>query len=330
MKTVLIPPICNFDFLMQLPQQIALQFEKHGYNVLYCDENPGINIKKKQVNKNFTIYPNWEYFYYEYTKGMVKVDIIYNTAAKNYKLVDSINSRIKIYHSCDSFEEWKKYEKLILKSSNLVLCTSDFIYDLRKTQHNNVHLCKNGCNEDMIDLNYTNIENLKFVKRPICVFSGALGVWVSTYHLRNVAKEFFTYVVGIELGKQMPKNVNHQKALGHNSLMNFLHNMDIGLLPFNIKSEITQAANPIKLWEYLGCGLPVVATDWRETNNKELKDVVFTSSKDNDFIKNIEKISDMSKSDRLELKEECFKIARKNTWEKRFEIIQREIDNLYS
>ena len=40
MKTVFIPPICNWSFLRQLPQQMASQFAKHGYRVIYCNERP--------------------------------------------------------------------------------------------------------------------------------------------------------------------------------------------------------------------------------------------------------------------------------------------------
>jgi len=330
MKTVFIPPIVNSSFLRQLPQQMASQFAKHGYKVYFCNERAGINLKKVEVEKNLTVYPNWEYFYHEFKTQNIKIDIMYNTAAKNYEYSDLVKPEYNIYHSCDSFQEWKNYEPHMLKRANIVLCNSEFIYNIRKNQHENVYLVRNGCNESYINMDYTIYNNLKFVKPPICVFSGACGVWVSTYLIKKTAEEYFTYFVGMSFGKAIPENVNFQPVLEHHEMMNFLNNMDVGLLPFNTKSEITQAANPIKLWEYLASGLPIVATDWNETNREELKNVVFPTNDKEEFLSNIQKIANMSDIDKKCLKEECFKIAKNNTWEIRFNVIEKQIREFFN
>lgn len=331
MKTVFIPPIVNWGFLRQLPQQIASQFAKNGYRVMFCNERlVGADIKKVEVEKNLFVYPNYEYAKHEIDTLNIKIDILYNTAAKNYPYVDDLKPKYTIYHSCDSFEEWKPLENDILKRADIVLCTSDFIYDMRIKQHNNVHLVKNGCNENIINKSYEKIENFKFIKRPICVFSGACGVWVSTYLIRNVAKEYCTYFIGQSFGKKIPDNLTIIPTLEHSSMIEILKNMDIGLLPFNVKSEITQAANPIKLWEYLACGLPVVSTSWIETDREELKEVVFTSKNDEEYIANVNKIVSMDETERLELKNKCLEVAKNNTWEKRFKTIDTEIKKFFN
>lgn len=329
MKNVFIPPIINWNFLTQLPQQMANQFSKHGYNVFYCNINAGADLKKVQVRENLTVYPNWEYASYDLAVNKIDIDILYNTAAMNYKYVDLINPKMTIYHSCDSFEEWKPLESKMINKSDIILCTSKFIYDIRKKQHNKVFLARNGCNEEHINCDFGIMESLKFIKRPICVFSGACGVWVSTYLIRNVAKDFYTYFVGKPFGKNIPNNVQFVDALEHNQMIYFLRNMDIGLLPFNTKTEITKAANPIKLWEYLACGLPVIATDWEEVNRKELEDVVFTSKTDDEYIDNIIAYSELSLMDKLSIKEMCYKVAKNNTWKKRFEVVEREIQEFF-
>lgn len=328
-KTVFIPPIVNWSFLRQLPQQMASQWAKHGYNVIYCNERTTIDLKKLKINENLTIYPNLEYALYEIVKNKIKIDIFYSTAAMTYGIIEKVNPKLVLYHSCDSFEQWKPIEPKMLKLADIVYCTSDYIFNIRKKEHKNVYLVRNGCNEEMINIkDYRKIETLKFLKKPICVFSGACGQWVSTYHLRNVAKDYYTVLVGYEFGKKIPENVQYYKALDHKDLVQFLYNMDIGLLPFNSKSEITQAASPIKLWEYLACGLPVVATDWNETNRKELKDVVFIAKEDNDFVELIERYYKLSDIDKKDIKNKCYKIAKENTWEKRFSIIEESLRKL--
>lgn len=328
MKTVFIPPIVNWNFLKQLPQQMAEQFSKNGYRVLYCNERSTIDLKKVEVKKNLIVYPNFEYALYEIERQKIKIDIFYTTAAITYKFIEKVKPEVVLYHSCDSFDQWKPIEHKIIKAANIIFCTSQFIYNMRKKQHDKVYLVENGCNENMIGRSVEKTESFKFIKRPICVFSGACGWWVSTFLIRNVAKEFYTILVGHEFGKKVPDNVQMIKAMDHDKLVNYLYNMDIGLLPFNTKLEVTQAANPIKLWEYLACGLPVIATDWVETNREDLENVVYIAKKDEDFVELIDEYSKLSYMDKLHIKEECFKIARQNTWEKRFLIIKNSLHKI--
>lgn len=324
MKTVFVPPICNWNFLKQLPQQIASQWSKNDYTVYYCNEFSN-TAKIEEVEPNLFVFPNKDYALHYLHKNNIKIDIFYNTAAKNHDFVEKVNPKYVIYHSCDSFDEWKKLENSMITKSDVILCTSEFIYELRKKQHNNVHLIRNACNEYMLNKEYVKLPEFKFIKRPICTFSGACGAWVSTYLIRNVAKEYPTTFIGMPFGKAVPKNVTFYKPVDHVSMTNFLKNMDLGLLPFNIKTEIVQAANPIKMWEYLACGLPVVATNWAETNREELKDVVFIANKDEDFVDIVKQYSEFSDSHKLELKNKCIEVAQNNTWEKRFEQIKKII-----
>lgn len=329
MKTVFIPPIVEWNFLKQLPQQIAEQFHKRGYRVIFCGTQQSYFLKR-EVKENLFVYSSGQHALLDIAEQKIKIDIIYNTWAKNTNYIDILKPDVAIYHSCDSFNEWKSMEPTMLKKADLVFCTSEYLYDLRKNEHDKVFLCRNGCNEEMIGMSeFTSYENLKFVKRPIFCFSGAIGQWISTYLMRKIAERYYTIFAGIEFGKTLPQNIVSYGTLNHeNELTNFYRNSDFGILPFDIKQEITLAANPIKLWEYLACGLPVLSTSWIETEISELNDVVFAADTMEQFIEYADEMAMLSQSQLLELRQECFKIARNNTWEKRFQIIQKEIDML--
>lgn len=325
MKTVFIPPIVDYGFLKQLPQQIADQFHKAGYRVIFCGIQQNF-YHKREIKENFIVYSSANYALKEIEEQKIKIDILYNTWAKNYNYIEMLQPKVSIYHSCDSFDEWKTFEPKIMELSDLVFCTSQYIYDMRKKQHDKVFLCRNGCNEDMIDLKeYVIYEQMKFVKRPIFCFCGAIGKWVSTYLMKKIADEFYTIMAGLEFGKSRPKNINYLGEMTHDNLINLYYNCDFGLLPFDTKQEVTLAANPIKMYEYLACGLPVLATSWAETEQTSLKDVIFTAKTKEQYFTHASNMALLSESDRTELKHECFKIAKDNTWEKRFEIIQKEL-----
>ena len=57
MKTVLIPPIVDWSFLRQLPQQIASQFARNGYKVYFCNFAKTDN-KIEEVEPNLFVYHN--------------------------------------------------------------------------------------------------------------------------------------------------------------------------------------------------------------------------------------------------------------------------------
>ncbi len=50
------------------------------------------------------------------------------------------------------------------------------------------------------------------------------------------------------------------------ALSSYLHHADVGIIPFNRTKHpnLVNAINPLKLYEYTACGLPVVATRWDE------------------------------------------------------------------
>lgn len=329
MKTVFIPPIVDYKFLRQLPQQIADQFHEAGYKVIFCGIQNNIYLKR-EIKKNFFVYSNSEYALKDITDNKIKIDVFYNTWAKNHFYVEQLKPDVVIYHSCDSFDEWKKYEREMLRISDLVFCTSQYLFDLRSKEHNKVFICRNACNTEMINKkDILPYDKFKFVKRPIFGFSGAIGRWVSTNLIKHIADNFYTAFAGMQFGKERPSNVQADLGvLDHDQLVNFYYNCDFGLLPFNTNLEITQAANPIKLWEYLACGLPVLSTSWLETELPELKEVVFTANNKEQFLEHAENMALLSDSDLKDIKNECYKVARKNTWEKRFQVIQKEIDRL--
>jgi len=320
LKTVLIPPILRWGMLKQLPQQIAEQFAKNGYKVIFC-ENPPNGYHKMEVSPNLFVYGNANDVLKECNEGQLSIDIMYNTWAKNYNWVNLVNPKVVIYHSCDSFEEWKIYEHQMMDYSQIVLCTSKYLYDLRRKQHSNVHLVRNGCSGEFIDIEYHMPFALKYLRPPIFNFTGACGVWVSTALLKKIANEYATILVGGQFGKEVPSNLFNLGVKEHIELSDYYYSSDICLLPFLIKSEITQAACPIKLYEYLSCGKPVLATAWDETTLDEFKDVVYTAKSNDEFIELGHEMAKFNEDDYKRISIKAKSIARNNTWEKRFEQI---------
>jgi glycosyltransferase involved in cell wall biosynthesis len=84
--------------------------------------------------------------------------------------------------------------------------------------------------------------------------------------------------------KELP-NVKFLGELPHSELRAHLADFDVGLIPF-LRNELTLAANPIKLYEYLSYGLPVVSSRLPEV--EMLGDLVYIADGPEDFADKVE------------------------------------------
>jgi glycosyltransferase involved in cell wall biosynthesis len=309
------------------------QFAKNEWRVIYCNITQS-NKPIEEVLPNLFVCHNFQSIINKIKNKQIEIDVKLATWARSVDYFDYIPSKVTIYYSCDSFDEWKPYEQKIIDKSDIVLCTSRFIYDLRKNQHKNVHLVRNAATSNFITNNeYTipsDMVRLKQNNNKVIGFIGAVGTWVSTYLLKKVAEKYTTVLVGKEFGKPCPSNVINLGLKKHEDLLNYYNAIDVFLLPFNTKSEITLAACPIKLYEYLSVGKPIVSTGWEETelfnyvgNNGK---VVLTSKSDDKFIENVDKALNMNENELTKLKNKSKIIASENTWEVRYKQIENIIN----
>ena len=95
------------------------------------------------------------------------------------------------------------------------------------------------------------------------------------------------------------KNIKFLGSLDRNKLPNFLNKIDVFWMPF-LKNTLTQAMSPIKIYEVLGTGLPIVSVDLegcKDINNKlilygnninEIKNqLIFAFENDNQDVRNL-------------------------------------------
>ena len=153
---------------------------------------------------------------------------------------------------------------------------------------------------------------------PVLGFVGAIGSWVDTNLLGKLAEHYTVIVVGPNFGKTAPPKTINFGMKDYHQLPRYYSVIDIGIVPF-LLNKVSIAANPIKMYEYLAAGKPVVATDIPEC--RLYPEAVFPSKTFFEFCANIKKAQEVSP-------ETARKIALENTWEIRFKTIQREIEKL--
>ncbi len=109
--------------------------------------------------------------------------------------------------------------------------------------------------------------------RPRAVYVGALESWFDFGLLATAAARLpsVTFVVigpdHLARARLTPRpNLHLLGPRPHAALPGYLQHADVGLIPFDVAANpaLVHGINPLKLYEYLASGIPVVATAWAE------------------------------------------------------------------
>lgn len=106
--------------------------------------------------------------------------------------------------------------------------------------------------------------------RPVIGYLGAIAPWLDFEAIEHVARahpEWDIVLVGPVIGGAdsiigrlaQLANVSVRPAVSYDEVPGVISQFTVGIIP-KFSSELTRAMNPNKMYEYLACGVPVVAT----------------------------------------------------------------------
>jgi glycosyltransferase involved in cell wall biosynthesis len=179
-----------------------------------------------------------------------------------------------IYHCADDYANVQGFprslpalEADLCRRADLVITTSATLCDERRPFNPNTHWVPNGADIDHFARPALAAADLERVQRPIVGFIGGLSQWVDIDLVARLAelRPGVTFVLVGPIGTDMrPVEYHHNVILlgarPYDTLPSYLAAMDVALIPFK-KDRVTYHADPIKAYEYLAAGVPVVATD---------------------------------------------------------------------
>lgn len=156
---------------------------------------------------------------------------------------------------------------LIKRADQITVVSQKLAKKVRKLHPDkDIDLIRNGVSDRILDETVEISEDIKYLPRPIIGFVGTLGSFVDVKLLELVAvayPEASLVLVGpveIDLG-ELPRlsNVHLMGPQPHERVPAYLRGFDIGLNPRPMEPA-GQASDPIKVFEYLGVGIPVIST----------------------------------------------------------------------
>jgi glycosyltransferase involved in cell wall biosynthesis len=221
-------------------------------------------------------------------KFKIKPEIVWLFRPQDFWIEEHLNPSYLCYHITDKYNtmpvnaknridaiKMNKLEKRIFKRADLVFCTARSLWKEVSLQHEKTVYVGN-----VADVNHfakannpaTQIpEDIVDLPHPIVGFFGAISSFKINYNLIKVTAETFSkgsvVLIGpiLNFGKprltKIPeeKNIHYLGTRDYSSLPCYLKGFDICIIPY-IDSEYTKHVFPLKFFEYLSAGKPIVST----------------------------------------------------------------------
>jgi glycosyltransferase involved in cell wall biosynthesis len=208
------------------------------------------------------------------------VNMVFNPAAG--MIAGQLGESELIYYCVDEYTAFtgvsdglRKIEEDLFRRSDLVIVSAEKLYGSKKRFNPNTHIIRHGTDwkhfRTAVDSDLTLPADIADLPRPIIGFHGLLADWIDYDLLKKVAVRFTNgsvvligkTAVDAELKIKTIDGIPNIHLLGRKpyaDLPAYCKAFDVALNPF-VVNELTLAANPLKVREYLAAGLPVVSTD---------------------------------------------------------------------
>lgn len=320
------PPTVKYDVLQQRPHHLLKYLARLGATCYFCEPQvPGRPIVR-EIEENFVVLNGFMQTTFKRPLAL------YFTYPPHLQHVGKIKEDIVVFDTLDEpaeeFAHWEEQYVASLTRADVVLASAIKLYDAAKQHNSNVHLVTNAVEYERFAAARTKgkvpVMLRKLDSSKITVgFYGAIATWIDFDLIKNAALQrpnwnfvvigpTYNYVL-----ENLPPNVTRLQHIPYQNLPEYLSIFDVCLVPFK-KSLVAESCNPLKMWEYLAAGKPIVTTNIVESEGKP---GVYQASVDN-FV---DKIDQALSEDSLLLRDARQAIALQNSWEEKAKIVYNEI-----
>ena len=330
--------------LLQRPQHLAFQMAAKGYLYFYCTSN--VNYDKiygfEKITDRCYVTDQHDLI----TQGYIP--FIYNLNSICPRKIDSdiferINeNHITIYDYIDHIHEYISgpaaefiYRRHMLINPDIITCTAQVLVDemLQRFPSDKVYYLPNAVEYEHFHIKREvadlpeDIKHIVNKNKPIIGYFGALAKWID-YDLINLLAEKRPDAEIILIGwdydgsQKLLKDRANLHILGtrpYAILPKYAIWFDIAIIPFS-DPDISSTTSPIKLYEYMALGKPIVTTDVFECKRYRS---VMAAQDHKEFLLLVDRGFKL-KDDEDYLKLLDFE-AKQNTWEARASELEKAI-----
>jgi len=262
------------------------------------------------------------------------------------ELIKEIPSpRLMLYHVVDEYTAYggqtaairravQEEEKRMMTSVDAVIVVSKKLYESKRCFNSETYLVPNGVNYQAYTSALADPElpnELRAIKAPRLGYSGLIGDKLNFDMLELLAREHpewsLVFIGEIRVNQQieiwrrllaMP-NVHYLGLVDISLVPDYLKAFDVGLMPY-LQNRKSEHISPLKLYDYLAAGLPVVSIDIPSA--REFSAYIHLANSPKEFTGAVRSALSDTAPDRRQIRRD---IASQQSWEVRVEQLSKLI-----
>lgn len=211
------------------------------------------------------------------------LDVIPHT----YAIYDCADDLMELSHH--RFPQLEEQEKRHMKAVDLVTTTAQALYDRCIKTNNHTIIVNNGCYPENFAQTYAEISPESITIGFVGVIEHWLDIELVKYILDNMPQVRFSFIGPVNCDVSSVSDSNRVSFFGrkpYEELRELTKSFDMCIIPFKVNA-LTTNVNPVKLYEYLATGKPVLSTNLPEV--LKYKNVVYCADSKEEMVHCIER-----------------------------------------
>lgn len=341
---VLCLAICDWDFRFMRPQQLMTRFGAAGHRVFYVSQNsrrdgPAWTLVEKAPNVyEVTLRGEALFDAVDAFRGDLSLTSAVTIVQLPYwwplakRLRETFHWPI-VYDCMDFHADFATTrramvaeEKALLAAADMVTVSSASLEEHARRYRDEVVMVRNGCD-------YEHFAQTLAARntRPVIGYYGAISDWFDSDLVAELAArkpEWDFILVGSTFNGDISRlrslpNVSMPGEEPYEALPEWLGRFDVTILPFR-RTALTEATNPVKLYEILAAGRPLVSVPIPEV--AAVAPLVRLANDASEFEREIEAAlaADEGSADARRA------FARQHTWQQRYDTLSSALESVVS